>query len=102
MTWGTDCDLESSYPCEGTEVAEAQAQRDPKGARQDLDHQHVCKRQRVFIGSGGSVMATYDGDLPDPPYSPDLLADLHAGNLPESVALRLWPLARRDPAAAAV
>ncbi|AOW93920.1 hypothetical protein BFN03_18045 [Rhodococcus sp. WMMA185] len=38
-------------------------------------------------------------ELPDPPYSADLLADLHAGLLPESVSDRLWPLVRNDPQA---
>ncbi|MFZ2177617.1 MAG: hypothetical protein WAW17_27035 [Rhodococcus sp. (in: high G+C Gram-positive bacteria)] len=38
-------------------------------------------------------------DLPTPPYSDDLLADLHAGVLPESVSERLWPLVHRDPRA---
>lgn len=36
-----------------------------------------------------------------PPYSPELLADLHAGLLPPDVAARLRPLARADRAAAA-
>jgi hypothetical protein len=40
--------------------------------------------------------------LPAPPYSEDLLADLHAGVLPESVSDRLWPLVRNDPQAMAV
>lgn len=38
-------------------------------------------------------------DLPTPPYSDDLLADLHAGVLPESISERLWPLVHRDPRA---
>ncbi|WP_213575444.1 hypothetical protein [Rhodococcus sp. USK13] len=48
-------------------------------------------------------MATDDvgssGELPAPPYSADLLSDLHAGVLPESVSERLWPLVRNDPQA---
>ncbi|MEN0140206.1 MAG: hypothetical protein AAGC80_33975 [Rhodococcus sp. (in: high G+C Gram-positive bacteria)] len=43
-----------------------------------------------------------DAALPEPPYSEDLLADLHAGVLPESVSDRLWPLVRSDPQAMAV
>ncbi|MFC9766646.1 hypothetical protein [Rhodococcus jostii] len=43
-----------------------------------------------------------DAALPAPPYSEDLLADLHAGVLPESVSDRLWPLVRNDPQAMAV
>ncbi|WP_009476728.1 hypothetical protein [Rhodococcus sp. JVH1] len=43
-----------------------------------------------------------DANLPAPPYSEDLLADLHAGVLPESVSDRLWPLVRNDPQAMAV
>lgn len=41
-------------------------------------------------------MATED-EIPTPPYSLDLLSDLHAGVLPESVSARLWPRVRRDP-----
>ncbi len=37
--------------------------------------------------------------LPIAPYSLDLLADLHAGALPESVSDRLWPLVENDIAA---
>ena len=37
--------------------------------------------------------------LPVAPYSPDLLADLHAGVLDESVSEKLWPLVRQDPKA---
>lgn len=47
-------------------------------------------------------MARYDDEPPAPPYSADLLSDLHAGVLPESVSARLWPLVRRDPQAMAV
>lgn len=35
-------------------------------------------------------------DLPSPPYSADLLSDLHAGVLPEAVSTRLWPRVRED------
>ncbi|PTR25727.1 hypothetical protein C8K36_106160 [Rhodococcus sp. OK519] len=41
-------------------------------------------------------------DVLGPPFSTDLLADLHAGVLPESVSERLWPLVRQDPEAVAV
>ncbi len=37
--------------------------------------------------------------LPVAPYSPDLLADLHAGVLDESVSEKLWPLVRQNPRA---
>lgn len=37
--------------------------------------------------------------LPIAPYSLDVLADLHAGALPESVSERLWPLVEKDKAA---
>ncbi|WP_072690476.1 hypothetical protein [Rhodococcus marinonascens] len=40
-----------------------------------------------------------DAGFPAPPYSADLLADLHAGLLPESVSDQLWPLVRNDPRA---
>ncbi|MEV0946966.1 hypothetical protein [Rhodococcus sp. NPDC049939] len=40
-----------------------------------------------------------DAEFPTPPYSADLLADLHVGLLPESVSDRLWPLVRNDPKA---
>lgn len=43
-----------------------------------------------------------EDELPRPPYSHDLLADLHAGVLDDDVAERLWPLVRADPEAAAV
>ncbi|WP_306363424.1 hypothetical protein [Nocardia sp. CC227C] len=35
--------------------------------------------------------------VPQPPYSPELLADLHAGNMPDQLSRRLWPQVRRDP-----
>jgi len=34
-----------------------------------------------------------------PPFSRDLLADLHAGVLDDDLAVRLWPLVRADPEA---
>lgn len=43
-----------------------------------------------------------EDEMPRPPYSHDLLADLHAGILDDDVAQRLWPLVRADPEAAAV
>ena len=43
-------------------------------------------------------MASHGTDpLPTHPYSLELLADLHAGALPESVSAQLWPLVRQDP-----
>ncbi len=45
--------------------------------------------------TAGGVMAT--DTVPQPPYSPELLADLHAGNMPEQLSRRLWPQVRRDP-----
>lgn len=48
-------------------------------------------------------MALHEGDdVLGPPFSTDLLADLHAGVLPESVSERMWPLVRQDPEAVAV
>ncbi|QBJ96507.1 hypothetical protein ERC79_11460 [Rhodococcus sp. ABRD24] len=48
-------------------------------------------------------MTVYDGEeLLGPPFSAELLADLHAGVLSESVSSRLWPLVRQDPAAVEV
>ncbi|NGP05596.1 hypothetical protein G6038_08875 [Rhodococcus sp. 14C212] len=38
-----------------------------------------------------------EDELPQPPYSADLLADLHAGVLDDELAARLWPAVRRDP-----
>jgi len=35
-------------------------------------------------------------DAPQAPFSPELLADLHADALPEDVSRRLWPLVRLD------
>ncbi len=43
------------------------------------------------------------GDTPmGPPWSDDLLADLHGGALDAASAGRLWPVVRHDPAAASV
>ena len=42
------------------------------------------------------------GDRPTPPLTPELIADLHAGNLPADLAASLWPLARENADAAAV
>lgn len=40
------------------------------------------------------------GSVPaGPPFSVDLVADLHAGVLPDDVAARLWPRVRADPEA---
>lgn len=43
-----------------------------------------------------------DAEMLGPPFSTDLLADLHAGVLPEDASARLWPLVRQDPDALAV
>lgn len=43
-----------------------------------------------------------EDELPRPPYSADLLADLHAGVLDDDVTAGLWPAVRRDPDAMAV
>ena len=40
------------------------------------------------------------GGIPgEPPLSLDVLADLHAGVLPDDVGARLWPRVRADPSA---
>ncbi|MEV0249770.1 hypothetical protein AB0H76_24420 [Nocardia sp. NPDC050712] len=36
---------------------------------------------------------------PQPPFSPELLADLHADNLAPEVSAELWPVVRKDPEA---
>ncbi|MFC9893262.1 hypothetical protein ACFVMC_06190 [Nocardia sp. NPDC127579] len=38
---------------------------------------------------------------PQPPFSPELLADLHADNLAPEVSAELWPVVRADPQARA-
>ncbi|NMN95338.1 hypothetical protein [Antrihabitans stalactiti] len=40
-------------------------------------------------------MSTRSG-VPQPPFSTELIADLHADNLPPEVASELWPAVRRD------
>ena len=40
--------------------------------------------------------------MPEPPYSVDLIADLHADNLDPAVQSELWPLVHRDPHAVEV
>lgn len=35
--------------------------------------------------------------VPQPPYPVELIADLHADNLPPELQTQLWPLVRRDP-----
>lgn len=42
-------------------------------------------------------MTTYSDEALQPPYSVDLIADLHADNLPAGLGPKLWPLALRDP-----
>ncbi|MFI5778421.1 hypothetical protein [Nocardia sp. NPDC051570] len=37
--------------------------------------------------------------MPQPPFSTDLLADLHADNLPPELSEQLWPQVREDPQA---
>ncbi|MET9489121.1 hypothetical protein [Nocardia sp. NPDC006630] len=44
--------------------------------------------------AGGPVAA---GTIPRPPYSSELLADLHAGNVPADLSAQLWTQVRRDP-----
>ncbi|GAB4589972.1 hypothetical protein [Nocardia sp. IFM 10818] len=39
------------------------------------------------------------GTISGPPFSPELLADLHAGNVPAELSEQLWSAVRRDPAA---
>ncbi|APA94700.1 hypothetical protein [Nocardia seriolae] len=39
------------------------------------------------------------GTLPMPPFSTELLADLHGGSLPPDESERLWPVVRQDPEA---
>ncbi|MGV8874439.1 MAG: hypothetical protein ACOH2Q_18040 [Rhodococcus sp. (in: high G+C Gram-positive bacteria)] len=41
-------------------------------------------------------MSSSTDALPDAPFSPELLAELHADALPEDVSDRLWPLVRLD------
>lgn len=43
-----------------------------------------------------------EDEIPRPPYSDDLLADLHAGVVDDELAERLWPLVRQDRDAMAV
>ncbi|MEU0542571.1 hypothetical protein [Nocardia sp. NPDC005978] len=50
------------------------------------------------VGTGH--IGTGAGTIPRPPFSTELLADLHAGNLPEHLADQLWPAVHRDPDAA--
>jgi hypothetical protein len=46
--------------------------------------------------TGGSMAAR---SAPQPPFSTDLLADLHADNVAPDLSERLWPQVRRDPEA---
>ena len=41
-------------------------------------------------------MTTHPDELLQPPYSIDLIADLHADNLPDDIAPQLWTLATAD------
>jgi len=43
-----------------------------------------------------------EDETPRPPYSADMLADLHAGVLDADLSARMWPLVRADPRAVAV
>ncbi|WP_067573177.1 hypothetical protein [Nocardia acidivorans] len=45
---------------------------------------------------GGAMAA---GTIPRPPWTPELLADLHAGNVPADLSAQLWAQVRRDPEA---
>ncbi|WP_305093196.1 hypothetical protein [Prescottella sp. R16] len=47
-------------------------------------------------------MTVHDDEMAGPPFSADLLADLHAGVLSDEDSARLWPLVRQDPAAVEV
>lgn len=42
-------------------------------------------------------MVVMRSTVPQPPYPVELIADLHADNLPPAVQTKLWPLVRRDP-----
>ncbi len=53
---------------------------------------------RADEGDTGGVMATRS--VPQPPFSTDLLADLHADNVPADQAEVLWPQVRQDSEAA--
>ncbi|MGW4118491.1 hypothetical protein [Nocardia sp. NPDC004711] len=46
--------------------------------------------------TGGAMAGTA---VPTPPFSTELLADLHGGSLPPEESERLWPAVRRDPEA---
>lgn len=46
--------------------------------------------------TGGAMAGTA---VPTPPFSTELLADLHGGSLPPEQSERLWPAVRRDPEA---
>ncbi|MEV6068259.1 hypothetical protein AB0L82_17030 [Nocardia sp. NPDC052001] len=52
----------------------------------------------VLAGSMAPGTATA-GTIPRPPWSDELLADLHAGNVPADLSAQLWTEVRRDPAA---
>lgn len=39
------------------------------------------------------------GSVPQPPFPPELLSDLHSGNIDPELGRQLWPAVRRDPEA---
>ncbi|OZF37771.1 hypothetical protein CH294_09510 [Rhodococcus sp. 14-2483-1-1] len=53
-------------------------------------------REKADSAKGGRNVSSSTDALPDAPFSPELLAELHADALPEDVSSRLWPLVRRD------
>lgn len=59
-----------------------------------MDEKAETGARRHPADNGAGAMA---GTMP--PFSAELLADLHAGNIPAKVSEQLWPAVRRDPAA---
>src|SRR5437879_6512936 len=59
----------------------------------------AARRRHAGVGgndedSGGSMAAR---SAPQPPFSTDLLADLHADNVAPDLSEQLWPHVRHDP-----
>jgi hypothetical protein len=52
-------------------------------------------REKADSAKGGRIVPS-STDALQAPFSPELLADLHADALPEDVSRRLWPLVRLD------
>src|SRR4051794_41021388 len=59
----------------------------------------AARRRRPDVRADDSGGARTARAVPQPPYSTDLLADLHADNMPAEVSEQLWPVVRRDPEA---